>query len=289
MHSFAFEALGTHWTIDIDEESVRQDLKEEVQVFLYDFEQRFSRFRSDSEVNTWRQATPGKYSLSSELQMLLSRAEKLRRLTSGRYDPAAGLLERAGYGLSSTSQTSERPEDFVLPKWHLEDESIVIDGPVVFDLGGMGKGYAIDQTVKLLSDQGYQYFLVEGGGDMYGTSKRDGSAWQVAIEYPGQPEVALGSVALKQAGLAVSDRFRRRFGRWHHVVDPLSKEAVETIDGCAALAHTAWDADSLTAGIFLGSPSEYPVLAEAFGGKYIVMLPGGYLSRSPDWPGELFD
>lgn len=288
MHSFAFEALGTHWTVDIDEVDLRHDTQENVQVFLHDFEERFSRFRPDSEVNTWRQAVPGKYPLSLEFRTLLERAEELRTLTSGKYDPAtAGLLERAGYGLPSPSQT-ETPENFVLPKWHLEDESIVIDGPVVFDLGGMGKGYAIDQVAKLLLDQGYKYFLVEGGGDMYGTSKQDDSPWQVAIEYPGQPEVALGSVALKQAGLAVSDRFRRRFGRWHHVIDPLSKQAVDTIDGCAALARTAWDADSLTAGIFLGSPREYSALAKALQGEYIVMLPGGYLSQSPDWPGELF-
>lgn len=289
MQSFSFESLGTHWSIDIDEDILRDDTSAEVLSFLQDFERRFSRFRLESEVNAWRQASPGKYTLSPDLKTLLARAEKLRELTEGRYDPAvAGLLERAGYGAKLSNNSSETPEQFILPKWQLEGGSIVIDGPLVFDLGGMGKGYAIDAVAKLLEERGYRYFLVEGGGDMYGTTKRDGKPWQIAIEYPGQPDTALGSVDLDHSGLAVSDRFRRRFGRWHHVVDPLTKQAVDLIDGCAALSPSAWDADSLTAGIFLGKRESYARLAKAFAGEYLVTLPGGYLERSPHWPGILF-
>lgn len=289
MQSFSFESLGTHWSIDIDEATLRDGTRAEVLSFLQDFERRFSRFRLESEVNAWRQATAGKYTISPDLRILLARAEKLRELTEGRYDPAvAGLLERAGYGVKLSNNSSEVPEQFILPKWRLEGESIVIDGPLVFDLGGMGKGYAIDAVARILREKGYCYFLVEGGGEMYGTTKRDGKPWQVAIEYPGQPDTALGSVDLDHSGLAVSDRFRRRFGRWHHVVDPLTKQAVDLIDGCAALAPSAWDADSLTAGIFLGKRDTYPGLAQAFTGEYLVTLPGGYLERSLHWPGTLF-
>lgn len=289
MQSFSFESLGTHWSVDIDEEVLRDDTRAEVLSFLQNFERRFSRFLLDSEVNAWRQAVPGKYTISPDLKTLLARAEQLRTLTGGKYDPAvAGLLERVGYGVKLPNNSSETPEQFILPKWCLEGESVVIEGPLVFDLGGMGKGYAIDAVAQLLKEKGYRYFLVEGGGDMYGTTKHDGKPWQIAIEYPGQPDTALGSVELDHRGLAVSDRFRRRFGRWHHVVDPMTKQAVDLIDGCAALAPSAWDADSLTAGIFLGKRDNYASLAQAFQGEYLVTLPGGYLERSLHWPGTLF-
>ncbi len=287
MHTFSWPALGTGWSVLVDTPTFPLAHEEEIKNWLAQFERRFSRFIPNSEVNAFRTVTAGTYPISPELFTLLERASELRTLTQGKYDPVAGeLLERAGYGQGNFASLS--PKGFKPPHWSLEAGSLVLDGPAVFDLGGIGKGYAIDAVGKQLRELWYAHFLVEGGGDMFGTSKADGSPWHIALEYPGQPELAAGTIELQDQGLAVSDRFRRRFGAWHHIVNPETKEPIHSLDGCAALAPSAWAADCMTSGLFLGREENYQALAQSFQAEYLVFFPRGETLISSHWPGELF-
>lgn len=287
MHNFSWFALGTEWSVLIDEPIVIPSHVDEIKDWLALFEKRFSRFLPNSEVNAFRDATAGTYTVSPELLTLLERALELRTLTHGRYDPVVGeLLERAGYGKGNFSLLST--EDFKPPSWTLQAGRLVLDGPTAFDFGGIGKGYSIDKVAKKIKELGYDYFLVEGGGDMFGTSKADGSPWNVALEFPGKPELAAGTVALFHQGLAVSDRFRRCFGVWHHIVNPQTKQPIRLLDGCVAIAPSAWAADCMTSGLFLGREEEYLSVAKVFQAEYLVFFPFGRTMVSSGWPGELF-
>ncbi|MDO8552825.1 MAG: FAD:protein FMN transferase [bacterium] len=286
---FTFEGIGTSWCILVDGEPLRQDAKERVLDFIRIFNARFSRFLDNSEVTAYREAGAGEYAISEEFALLLARAEQLRRLTGGMYDPAVGgLLEHAGYG--KTYCLTERPglAKFVLPKWHISGSKLAIDGPVVFDLGGMGKGYCIDRVSRILEDFGYRHYLVDGGGDMYGTSKLEGVPWEVALEYPGKPDMAAGIVKLRNEGLAVSDIFRRRWKGWHHIVDPHLRSPIMHTVGIVAAAGNAWDADCATSAIFLADESRHQEAAKHFGSRYLVFRADGTAHASHDWEGELF-
>jgi len=219
MEDFVFQGLGTRWSIASDGEILKEDATEAILIYVKDFEARFSRFLPESENNAFRNAHAGEYRISKEFALLLNVADRLRLLTNGRYDPAVGmLLEQAGYGAKNTKTPPEHVNDFILPVWSIAGDTLTLDGPAVFDFGGFGKGYCIDQISRILSDFGYEHFLVDGGGDMYGTVKKDLSPWKIAIEYPGKPEMALGTVLLENQGIAVSDSFRRRWGKWHLTV-----------------------------------------------------------------------
>ncbi len=297
MKTYGFPALGTQWTLLIDHDEFGTREEEAILTEVQTFENRFSRFIPASEVNRFREATPGAYEISERFSVMLSRALLLRELTGGVYDPAVGgLLERAGYGMAPDASSS--PADFVLPCWSLSGTTLTLDGPTAFDLGGIGKGYCIDLVGSILERLGYRYFLVEGGGDMYGTTKRDGSPYRVALEYPGRPDTAFGTIDLDHQAVAVSDTFKRRWpasakaGRdeqkWHHILDPATKKPIEAVVGCTAFARTAFDADSMTSGLFLASPSQYGALQEALSTAYVVFREDGSVVKSLTWPGELF-
>lgn len=289
MEEFSFHGLGTQWSVSVQDGPFLDEEKKQIVSLAERFEKRFSRFRPDSEVNAFRESSPGAYEISEELFILLERADELRTITRGAYDPAvAGLLERAGYG--TLQKATDTIENFVLPKWSLKERKLSLDGPISFDLGGIGKGYCIDRIATLLSDLGHQNFLVEGGGDMYATEKKDGEPWRVAVEYPGRPEEAAGLVELRHQGLAASDRYRRRFGGgdWHHVVDWETKAPRDAVLGCAAVASNAWDADCMTSGLFLGKEEDFLALKEAFQAEYLVFYPGGRALHSAYWRERLF-
>lgn len=287
MENFSFTALGTEWSVLVDGKPFQEQAKKAILEYAETFENRFSRFLPLSEVNAFRTALAGEYVISEEFVLLLTRANRLETLTRGAYDPAvASILEDAGYGAQRGLKSLEKKAGAV-SRWSLVGEKLTIDGPIAFDLGGIGKGYCIDRVAEILQRSGYEYYLVDGGGDMVGTTKADGSAWRVAVEYPGKSDMAASVVHLKHQGIAVSDSFRRRFGKWHHLVDMQEKKPVEKIIGCAAVARDAWSADCMTSGLFFAPPENYPALAEEFGATYIVFQSDGTAIVSPDWQGEL--
>lgn len=288
MQELNFESMGTGWSVLVDASDFKSESKQAILDYTADFDRRFSRFLPDSEANAFRDAVAGTYRISAEFASMLSAAEHLREVTDGHFDAAVGgLLERAGYG-KKTSQNSESPQHYVMPKWSLNERDLTIDGSVVFDIGGIGKGYAIDGIAELLRKEGYGCFLVDGGGDMYATQKKDGAPWNIAVEYPGKPDTAAGTAQLENRGLAVSDVFRRRWGAWHHIVDPLSKAPVHAIIGCTALAPSAREADCATSALFLAEGARYGDIQNEFRAEYLVFLNDGTTLVSPEWPGELF-
>lgn len=288
MEDFLFTGLGTEWSINIDGTSFQDQDKATIVQYVQAFENRFSRFLPYSEVNAFREAVAGEYVVSEEFACLLTKADKIRSLTSGAYDPAvASVLEDVGYGTKHGLPLVEKKDRASLSMWSLIDGKLIIDGGVAFDLGGIGKGYCIDRVAEKIEELGYHFFLVDGGGDMVATTKADGNAWRVAIEYPGKPELAASVVDLTHQGLAVSDTFRRRFGKWHHLIDAQEKKPIERIVGCAAVARDAWAADCMTSGLFFASEENYGALAKEFEATFLVFRSDGTVGMNTDWPGEL--
>jgi len=288
MNEFVFTALGTSWYITTDGEDLKEDVKAAILEYVKVFENQFSRFLPDSESNGFCEAGAGEYAISDEFAQLLTIADGLRTITSGVYDPGVGkLLERAGYDAKYRMEPEEDVEQFVLPKWSHKEKILTIDSSIVFDFGGIGKGYCIDRVSDILKKFGYKYFLVDAGGDIFATTKKGGEGWNIAIEYPGKPEMAVGTVKLKNQSIAVSDSFRRRWGKWHHLVHPQLKKSVENIIGAVAIARSALDADCMTSAIFFSI--NYEVAAKKYAAEYLIFQDNGATKISLHWEGELFE
>jgi len=290
MEVFTFEAIGTKWHITVDGKSFTDEIKENILTHISSFENQFSRFIEENEATQFRYAKAGSYRISQRFVLLLKKAKEIFDLTEGRYDPSVGrFLELAGYDQEYSFEEKSERENFRVPSWSVEGTMLTINGPIVFDFGGIGKGFCIDKVAHILSNFDYQYYLVEAGGDMYGTTKSDGSGWRVALEWPNQEEKVFGTVELKNQAIAVSDSYRRSWKNWHHIVDLEKRQSIKKVLSCVALSKTAFDADCTTSGLFLaGSPDNSMSIAEAFESEYIVFQNDNTVRVSQFWPGELF-
>lgn len=289
MDTFAFSGLGTHWTVGVDGGPVSDAHRIEVLDYVARFERRFSRFLAQSEVNAFRRSDPGSFEVSRELAEMLERAQWMKNLTEGLYDPVVSeLLEMAGYDSAYRFLPEEGVRTLRLPKWSIEGTLLTIDGPAGFDLGGIGKGYCIDRVSGLLTGFGYPFHMVEGGGDIFATSKADESPYRVALQWPGKPDTAFGTVDLHKSGLAASDSHRRRWGRWHHILNPRTRAPVDEVLGCCALSKSAWDADTMTSLLFLSQTRRYPEWARIFHSEYAVFLSDRTFRVSSGWRGDFF-
>ena len=95
-----FEAIGTHWKIQIHDEisdSLRSDIFALVHKRIAEYDKNYSRFRSDSLVTEMSKQI-GVYTLPNDAKPMFDLYEQLYRLTNGSVTPLIGnLLEESGY------------------------------------------------------------------------------------------------------------------------------------------------------------------------------------------------
>jgi thiamine biosynthesis lipoprotein len=76
---------------------------------------------------------------------------------------------------------------------------------VALDLGGIGKGWAVDRAVDALRAHGIRDAVVNAGGDLYamGNSER-GDPWEIGVQSPTDPHALAATLRLSDAAVATS-------------------------------------------------------------------------------------
>jgi len=167
-----------------------------------ELERLLSRFEEDSDIGRInRMAAFVPVRVDARTFSLLQRAVALSVQTNGAFDVTVGTWwrsEKAGGG--------NVPVGF----WHLLLEETtrcvrLAHAGVQVDLGGIGKGYALERAAALLMQAGIEHAFLHGGTSSAFSWGHDenGRAWQVAIAHPLTQEV-LATVPLNFRGLSVS-------------------------------------------------------------------------------------
>lgn len=294
MKEHRFDALGTVFTILIDAETVSKEIWQTIEQMTNMFDQKFSRFIENNPINEVHFVQAGSHIISKELQHFLSFAAELKIATFGAFDPAvAGLLDKAGYSNQYTFLPEKDLDDWQVTQWELLGNTLNLSAPTIFDIGAYGKGYWIDEISRFLTKQGFLYHLVDGGGDMYGTEKRDHEPWNVAIEWPGKKEYAIGEVQLKNQGLAVSDIFKRSWHskngeHWNHVINVSKKKPIHQFIGSAVIGKDAMTADGLSTACMLIEDAKRGLLANTYQVEYLLFTDSKKVHTSSHWPGKFY-
>lgn len=146
------------------------------------------------------------------------------------------------------------------------------------DLGGIAKGYALDEALAVLRRHGIDRALVDGGGDVaVGAPPPGRSGWRVAIE-PFDGEGTLGPVVVElyHAALATSgDSYQalQHGGQRHgHILDPRSGRALTTGYGTSVLAADGMTADALASAACVLGPGSALQLVEGWDGVELRMV-----------------
>ncbi|MEZ4364080.1 MAG: FAD:protein FMN transferase [Kofleriaceae bacterium] len=224
---FTFPAMNTEVTVTASGDE--QACATRVAQTFAEAEQRFSRFREDSELSALNRAQ-GPFVASPPLFELLARARRYVELTDGLFDPAIGAtLAALGYDRSFAPRALDRACAAPLPAG-ARFLDVVLDEPtrtvlrprqVHLDLGGIAKGATVDRAAVHLVSSG----AIDAGGDaVLRGAAPDGGEWLVEIEDPRDPSRTLATVAASNAAVATSAPNRRRWRLGasvaHHLIDP---------------------------------------------------------------------
>ena len=158
---------------------------------------------------------------------------------------------------------------------------------VGLDLGGIGKGWAVDLSARLLSP--FRSHAIDAGGDMYLAGvQADGSPWTVGVQDPSHSEEDLLVIAVSDRAVATSSVSRRRWinhgKEQHHLIDPRTgRPAKNGVLAVTVVADSVARAEVLAkAGLLLGPVLGPDFLARESGIEWIMVHAGGQVEKSGD-------
>lgn len=247
IHQFNHAAMATHFQLRIacDEKAYAAQASQAGFDLLDSLESQLSRFRVDSDIARIADLEPGeKRRLSEPAFACLGIAKRMELATRSAFCPTPAAMKR---------QAS-------LPQWDLQpdDHSILcLMGKLEFDLGAIGKGFALDRMAELLHDWDCRSFLLVAGGSsiLAGDPPPDAPGWSCGLgEDNASQRFFLTHASLSGSGLAVKGA---------HILDPRSGKTALRQNRAWVLANSASESDALsTACMVLSEPELQDVLAQ---------------------------
>jgi FAD:protein FMN transferase len=279
--SFKFEAIGTHWQIDIPydiSEKKRGFIIEKVINSIEDFDKTYSRFRSDSLI-TQMAHKKGKYLLPDNAEKLLKLYKELYDFTGHSFTPLIGqVLVDAGFkpGKLYKPPTWEDTIDYKYP-------NIFMKNPALLDFGAAGKGYLIDLVSDLLKRDKLDYFCVDAGGDIYYYNEKN-EKLRVGLEHPDNQSQVIGVATIHNQSICASAGNRRRWGEFHHIIDPHTLASTHTVKATWVIAETALLADAIATCLFFVDAKKL----QKYHFSYALVNEENRLEVSKDFHAEIF-
>lgn len=232
----------------------------------------FSDYEYDSELSRLSRSSGSGTAvhLSPELAEILTTSQRLARQTDGAFDvtvgPATALWRRA-----RREHELPRRDLLELVRSRVGYRNLVLDPEAQtaklilphmrLDLGGIAKGYALDEAGRVLRRLGLPRFLVSAGGDLLtGMPPPDRPGWVVTLEpeNPASPSPGRYLLVNRRALATSGDRFQfvdLGGRRYSHIIDPRTCLALTRHTETNVIAEAGRTADSLSTSLNVLAPN----------------------------------
>jgi len=228
----------------------------------------FSDYETESEVSRLsRSSGQGRaVSVSQDLWQVLWNAKRWEKETAGALDvtvgPYVGLWRKA-------RREGKLPDKYYLDKargsvggdkWRLEevDRTVELTAPRMWlDLGGIAKGYVLDQALQVMTGQGLDRVLLQAGGDIFCGSPPPGKmGWR--IEVPGDDGQDELMIQIQNRALATSGDYYQFVEidgvRYSHIIHPQTGLGLSNRIQVSVVASNAMTADALATSLCVLGP-----------------------------------
>lgn len=285
MTQFVFEAIGTHWEIDIGKELSSQEealLLQKIMSRIDEFDKVYSRFREDSLV-TEMSSKAGDYTLPDDGDILLQTYRKIYDITFGAVTPLIGqVLIDAGYDhkyslVPKELKTPPRWEDVI--EWN--KPTLSLKKAEMLDFGAGGKGYLVDIIGELLEKEGITDYCVDAGGDM---RQRGVNTLKVGLEHPEDITSVIGTIDIRNISLCGSAGNRRAWAEYNHIINPDTLSSPKNILAVWTLADSTLVADILTTALSFVPPEH---LLKYFKFDYLIFYSDHTISKSEGFNADI--
>jgi thiamine biosynthesis lipoprotein len=240
-----------------------------------------------------REAAHKPVTISQEMFDLLTRSIEFSKLSGGAFDitfSSVGYL----YDYREHVKPSDRQIAQALPGInyrHLQldpkTRTIHFARPGVrIDLGGIAKGYAVDNCIAILKGRGIRNAIVTAGGDSRMLGDRRGRPWNVGIRDPRQRGEVAAVLPLADVAISTSGDYERYFEedgvRYHHIINPKTGKSATGVRSVTIIGPDGITTEGLTKSVFVKGPKAGMRLIESLKGvDAIIIDDAGRMLYSP--------
>jgi FAD:protein FMN transferase len=278
---FSGQAMGTVIQVTLwhDDESAASKAAAAVFEEMQRLDREMTTWLPESEVSQINTAAGvSAVKVSDETFAVIERALEISRRSNGIFDITVGAFkglwkfdEDMDGNLPPTAEVLVRRK---LVNWR----DVVIDKKrrtiqlrrkgMSITLGGIAKGYAVDKCVALLRQLGFVDFILQAGGDMYVSGKKETLPWVVGIRDPRGARDAMFAVApIENHSFSTSGDYERGFVkdgvRYHHILDPRTAFPATASRSVTIMAKDAFTADAWSKVLFIMGWKKAMPLVEA--------------------------
>lgn len=306
--------MGTTYSIKIAgtaDSGKRADVHAEIERRLVEINALMSTYDPNSELSRFNAPRPdAEFPVSGETAFVVKAALRVAEGTEGAFDPTVGaLVDLWGFGpqavpekipsdaeiASARAGVGWRRIEVLENPWRLRRSSPLSR----LDLSAIAKGYGVDSVAALLSQRGYENYMVEIGGEVFARGRNSrGEPWSLGIETP-RDGAAVGEslsamVRVDGKGLASSGGYRNFYfrdgKRFSHFIDPRTGRPItHKLAAVSVTAPSCMDADAAATAVMVLGEIEGLAFLEAdpeLEGLLLVGRPdGGFRTiKTSGWP-----
>ena len=230
-------------------------------------------------------------SVSNDLWVVVSAAVELARQSNGAFDPTIGpvvrLWRRARRrGVMPDAEKlaeAKKLVDYRLIHLDRRHKTVELLKPGMrIDLGGIAKGYALDEAMRVLREHGISRALVDAGGDIVlGDPPPGKEGWTVAVarlnpEATSSRYLLLSRVAIATSGYALQ-HVEIEGRSYSHLVDPRTGMGLTDRSSVTVIAAEGMTADGLASALSVMGPQAGLKLIETMpaAAAFVVRAPRG--------------
>ena len=279
------KAMGCRFEVifNLLDNSVATSIGTDALDIIEHIEEQISVYRPSSEISRINESSSTSWhDLSPDVFDLLWLAKQLHIQTNDAFDVTSGPLIKA-WGFLQKQGRTPSPEKLAEAvecsgmkniEFHEHEHKIRFKRPdVEINLGGIGKGWAIDKAVDLIEMEGIENFLIHGGHSSVrsrGTrglagQKTEQNGWPVGLRHPLLREKRIGTITLQNKALGTSGSgtqfFIEKGQKIGHILDPRTGQPASGVLSATVLADTAAEADALATAAYILGPREIDLIA----------------------------
>jgi len=263
-------ALGTYNQITLyaPDEEQGQDIINEVFTRVNEIENLMSINIEDSDVSRLNdQAGESAVTVDPETFYLLQLGKEYKEITNETFNIGIGaLIDLWDIGgddqrVPDKSEIEALLGHFDLDQLTLNEDSYEakIDDPeMIINLGGIAKGYAVDEAIRIIKEHGVEHAIVDFGGDVYVLGGNpDGNDWRIGISNPEIGESGVvGRLFSSDMAVVSSGDYERYFKKngqlYHHILNPFTGYPTDNqLSSVTVISDTALQGDILSTAVFV--------------------------------------
>ncbi len=261
-HEFAEQHMGTEFRIILYTENEYRAREAAAAAFarIARLEQVLSHYREDSELSLLS-ATAGtdqRLRVSDDLWKVLVYSREVADRSKGAFDFTAGAatkIWRRAFRQETWPGEAEVQKALATVGFKKvilkSNQEVAIWQPgLLLDLGGIAKGYAVDEALKTLKDSGITSALVDGGGDIaVGEAPPGKAGWKLKrTVYDEAGKITTEPITLVNRAIATSgdtEHYLNHNGKkYSHIIDPRTGYSVTTGEIVSVVAPSCMEADA---------------------------------------------